>query len=177
MADSRLTYRRDAKPEIYVDNVQKIFPIEPRAAFGFVGDLGLAKELVLGILQSAHKHPRRDEMTPYQLISWFRRFVKSAYYRLAPDPERKIHFMLAVSDSRFANAIERVRVFDILNHLRKKEQSFWLPGIFGKILMEPPEVTGVKLLDMPIGKLVVLKSPDFSPLYFHPLSVHAIGSG
>jgi len=96
---------------------------------------------------------------------------------LQPGP---LAFLVAATIRDRPNVIERSKVVALMERFRLGQlshQRSWLPGILVKILSTPADKKFIRLVDVPLGLLCVLRSPDFLPEYLRSLDFHAIGSG
>jgi hypothetical protein len=174
-ADCRATIKRPNRPHVFVDNVQKIFPVATGTAMGFVGSVQTASAL----LQSLYKKIDGDKCDPVRLSQWIPRLLRYEYRKLkAPQP---VAFLVASALWCRPNIIERQRVVDIM--MRKPApgrssigQQFF-PSSFARILSLPSECRLVSIPGTSKTALYAMRSPDFRPETFQPLQIAAIGSG
>lgn len=176
-ADCRITIQRSGRRSIFVDNVQKIFPLATGTVIGFVGGVWEASELLQGIYHQIGK--RRCD--PVSLSQWIPRFFRFKYRELCrqgkPQP---VAFMVASALFCRPNVIERARVAEVLKKGKEKPNSIgqkFFPAWFVQVLSTPPECQYVRMVDMPLTRIYAMRSPDFRPECLKPLQIAAIGSG
>lgn len=178
-ADSRGTIQRPDYPDVYVDNVQKLFAITLDTAIGFVGDFEAAKVL-LQSLTTIGRH-RRD---PLSLSRWMPRLFRHQFAKLDPHKDgrqRYVAFVVASLIRGRPNVIHRPSVRYVLSHIgegRTSRKSDWVPSILVEILCaEPQKAPFVLLPDYPQNLLYVLESPRFETQLQSTPNIVAIGSG
>jgi hypothetical protein len=180
IADCRVTVMQGSDTR-YVDNVQKLFPLTPTTAIGFVGNIELSALILKGLFREIKRKAQLKKLHPVSLIEWLPRYLRFSYGKLADKNESpQVAFMVASVIRSLPNAIERSKVVQIMERFRLGQLSAgrnWLPEILIKILKMPESTKVVRLLDSPLGLLYSMASPDFTPQHSKPLEFCAIGSG
>ncbi len=178
-ADSRGTIQCLGCPDVYVDNVQKLFTITFDTAIGFVGDFEAAS-ILLQSLKSIGRH-RRD---PISLSRWMPRLFRYQFSKLKPRKDgcpRDVAFVVASLIRGRPNRIHRASVRDVLRHIvegRSAVKRNWVPSILLDILSaEPQEAPYVMLQQYPQNLLYRLQSPRFQLQLQNTPDIIAIGSG
>jgi hypothetical protein len=178
VSDCRATLFRPGRPNLYADNVQKLFPLAPHTAVGFVGDIGTAAHLLPPLLTQARMIDGDQRGQAIALLSWLPRFLRFRYaQRTRASP---FAVMVASVIRSRSNVVERARVIELLDRFRLgklSHQRSWLPDVLVRILQTPPDCKVVTLAHAPAGLLYTLAAPRFAPRFFRPLSATAIGSG
>jgi len=178
-ADSRVTVRRPALPDIAVDECQKIFSVTSGTAIGFVAeDVNLAGRLLRFVFSNL-RHRRRVD--PISLGLWLPRVFRTAYRKLvgsATGPQTA--FMVASVVPGYPNIISRQAVVDLMNRIASGKspiQRNWLPQILVDLVKTPPRYTHIAITGTARGLLYVMQSPHFNVVGYPPLKYVAIGSG
>ena len=179
-ADARATLSFSDGRRLFVDNVQKIFPIDGHSVVGFVGDIEAAGAILESLFQLTVPHAR-PFANPVTFTSWLPRFLRHQDRALRQRGHSfDLEFLVgSVLKSRL-NQIERKRVVELMERFRLGKLSIersWLPGVLVSILKTPPETTVVALEGSPRTAMITLKSPDYLPKWFKALEFTAIGSG
>lgn len=180
VADTRATVQVAGRPDVHIDDVQKLVPLTPHAVLGFVGDIGTAGALFDGIRKLRPRDSRtawRRSRTP-SLIGWLPRYFRHAYAKL-PTARHVVFVLGAVVPDR-PNVIERAKAIALLDRFRTGDLSGernWMPDILPRMLMAPPQVTHIGLGGVPQGVIAVMSAPKFEPRFVHPLEHVAVGSG
>lgn len=178
LADCRATICWPQKPKVYVDNVQKIFPISPYTALGFVGDIIIASKVIESVYKCIPTCKSPYRYHPIKLLEWFPRFFRYKYKAECKNNTSSVVFMVASVIPDRPNIIKRSKVVMLMERFRKNElsrQRNWLPQLLVDILRAPTE--NIILPDFPYGLIYEMKSPDFIPRFINPLEYSAIGSG
>lgn len=177
-ADCRVTIRRSKSPKVYADNVQKLFPIYPGTAIGFVGDLDVASYLLKELLTQVRRRLRKD---PVSLANWMPRLFKSACAIFASRKgPRSIVFMVASVLKDRPNVVDRETVAELVKYIgfgKSPVQRNWMPGILVEILKTPDKYRPIAIPGTSRGILYVMRSPSFEVEHYRPLQFAAIGSG
>jgi hypothetical protein len=176
-----MTVTRAGKPDIHVDNVQKLFPLTRTTAIGFVGDIEVAGLLLKGLLIQLQRKVHEKKADPVSLHSWIPRYLSTTYAKISQKfGARPVDFVVASVLLGRPNVIEREKVRAIMERFRLGQlsaQRNWLPGILVNILSTPPTTEYIALDDVPFGLLYFMKCPTFNPIHLKPLEFGAIGSG
>jgi hypothetical protein len=180
-ADSRGTYPGSSGTAVVADNLQKVVVLAPRCAVGYAGNVLVAGELFRRAAVLLHRWYGTRRLHTTSLLTWLPRFLAHHYSVLrsryaAP----QVYFILAGVIPGRPNIVERARVVAIMERFRLQQLSMqrnWLPGIFVRLLMTPPDATLISVAGQPTGVLCTMTPPAFLPTYFPPLSAIAIGSG
>lgn len=177
-ADCRVTFPRPGLQDIHVDYAQKLFPVAPGTAIGFVGDVRAASRILSELLLQVRRRRHRD---PVSLGSWMPRLFQAVYSGL-PDALQgsDVRFMVASSFPDRLNVVERETVAQIVRRIgwgHSPVQRSWLPSILIQILSVPPEHQRIAIPGTTRGALYTMRAPDFIPQPCRPLHFAAIGSG
>ncbi len=175
-ADCRVTIQRRGSPDVLVDNAQKLFPVAPGTAIGFVGDVRAASQLLCALFAKI-AHRRQD---PVSLSMWMPRLFRHAYARLNVKNSSSIAFMVASALHDRPNIVEREVVGKLLWRIGSRESPVkrnWAPGWLAQILDTPPEFKYVAIPGTSRGALYVMRSPNFNIESCETLQFVAVGSG
>jgi hypothetical protein len=170
-ADTRVTYS-DKRSTFYVDNAQKLFALAPGTAIGYVGSVCAAGHVLQRLATQIDSRRRCD---PSSLMHWLPRFFRHAY-RQVPSGYLNdgLKIMLASSFEGKPNIVDRVRVGEMLY---KAVQNGRPPvGVLAARILLSEGSTQV-LSGSSESRLCVMKSPNFDPVFYPPLTFVAIGSG
>jgi len=177
-ADCRMTIQRPGTGEVYVDNVQKLFPVAPGTAIGFVGDLEISSVLLRLLLTQVRDRRRQD---PVSISTWLPRLFRGAYLSLKERiGERDVAFMVASALRCRLNVVDREAVAEIVRRIGFGESPAkrnWMPGILVEILKTPAEYKHIHIPGTSLSVLYVMRSPNFEVQPYRPLQFAAIGSG
>jgi len=180
-ADSRITFGLPNGRRQYADIAQKLFPIAPGTAIGFVSnDVRLASLMVRGLLEQTHSRKRND---PVSLALWMPRLLRAVrrWSERRTRTQAAYTAFLAASVIRSKpNVIRRADVAALMNRIAFGNpliQRNWIPPILVQILETPPTVEYVVLRGSGQGVLYTMESPDFVPRFYEPLRFTAIGTG
>jgi hypothetical protein len=174
-ADCRVTFRPPNRPEVFVDNCQKIFAIGPNSALGFVGSLEAAAR-ILGSLCDNLDRRRSDGLS---LLQWLPRLCRHEYPKVVPSGAQ-VDFLVASTVPGRLNFVRRQDAWDLLNYIGFGDRRFktnWFDAKLARIVMAPPETERVYLGGTACNLLYLLRSPRFEPQFFRTLQHVAIGSG
>lgn len=177
ISDCRGTLQWPGKKNIYIDNVQKIFPLSPTSAISFVGDINIASKIIHDALNFLEKTISSTRIHPICLLNWFPRYLRYSYRKYKKGNEDVIFMVASIVPDR-PNIIERAKVVALMERFRLGKLSMqrnWLPGLLVNILKAKSDY--VILSDCPCGLIYSLRPPDFNPTFIKPLEFHAIGSG
>ncbi len=181
LSDCRATLSRTGSKDIYVDNVQKIFPILPTTAIGFAGNICSASKIIAELASYLKQKKGLHKLNSIKLLEWLPRYIRYKYGQISNTiPEPEVIFMVASIVSDRPNVIERAKVVEIMERFRLNKLSVnrnWIPSILVEILKTPPSKENVSLSNVPLGLLYVMKPPLFVPEFIKPLEYSAIGSG
>ncbi len=184
LADCRVTVKRLGKQDIYCDNVQKLFPLTPSTALGFVGDLETATPIIRELHRQINlsiRQNKNNRLHPLRILKWLPRYFRSSYSQLAKRKNvSRVDFMAGSVILDRANVIERSKVVEIMERFRLGKlsaQRNWMPNILVQIMKTPGNSKHVILSDIPGNLLYYMQSPDFIPQHLNPLEYAAIGSG
>jgi len=177
-ADSRVTIRRHDASDLHADNVQKLFPLCPGTAIGFVGHLDISSHLLRLLLTEIRKRTRKD---PISLSNWMPRLFRRAYAAFCSSKgTRSIAFMVASVLRDRPNIVERKAVAELVQHIGFEKSPIrrsWMPGILIEILRAPSQYQYVAIPGTSLGLLYVMRSPLFEIESYRSLQFCAIGSG
>jgi hypothetical protein len=180
VADCRATVLRPGQPDIHSDDVQKIFPLAPHTALGFVGDITTAAYVLEPLWYALKLRKNAGRTTAVGVLGWIPRYLRFRYAQLSPKRTGPLGIMVASVIPGRPNRIERAKVVALLERFRLgklSHQRSWLPDILVRILQTPTAYSSIALTDAPTGLLYVMEAPDFIPKFFGPLESAAIGSG
>lgn len=184
LADCRVTVKRQGKRDIYCDTAQKLFPLTPTTALGFVGDLETATPIIRELYRQINlsiRQNKNNRLHPLRILKWLPRYFRSSYSQLAKRKDvRRVDFMVGSVILDRGNIIERFKVVEIMERFRLGKlsaQRNWMPNILVQIMRAPSNSKYVILSDIPGNLLYYMQSPDFIPQYLSPLEYAAIGSG
>ena len=177
-ADCRVTVPRRGAPDVHLDCAQKIFPLTPNAAIGFVGNVRAASMLLQWTFR---RLPTRQRQDPISLMMWLPRFLRYAYQQLPSNlSSESIAFMVASAVPDRCNVIARKAAVDLMNHIgfgKSAIQRSWIPDILVQILGTDPKYKFVAIPGTSMSLLYIMESPSFIPQQVRPLQFAAIGSG
>lgn len=180
-ADCRATIRRRGYPDIYADNVQKLFFVFPHTAIGFVGDIDVASALLVPLLEQSRRRRRAD---PINFSAWAPRLFRREFSAFTSrEGERNVVFMVASVLTDRENIVERQAVVDLVNYIvfgNSPIQRNFIPDILVRILRTLPQDTHNTHIQIPgtsMGMLYIMRSPNFEIERINTLSFAAIGSG
>jgi hypothetical protein len=179
-ADCRVTIQHPDRSDVYVDTAQKLFPLAPGVALGFVGNLEVAAYLLRTLFDQIPRRHRRD---PVSLSLWLPRFFKAAYAKLLPrlrNRNQSITFLVGSVLDGERNVIDR----EIMVHIFRKsmfgETALRMnsySALWVQIFQTPPECRYIELPGTSHSVLYVMRSPNFEIEPYPPLQFVAIGSG
>ena len=168
--------KSDTIPHGYVDHAQKLFPIVPGMAIGFVGNLEVASCLLHSLFSQIGNRQHQD---PLSLSMWVPRLFRLKYAELATRVKHPdIAFMVAYALRCRPNVVERKTVSDIVRRIARGEYAVkrnWMPETLLNILRVPAE--HVPIAGTSLSRLYVMRSPNFNIEVCAPLQFAAIGSG
>ena len=177
-AECRATIQYPNRPDLYSDNVLKVFTIHPNAAIAFVGDINIVSHLLKELLIGFKTRSRKD---PISLSQWLPRLFRHEYQRfISRFGERTVIFMIASVIKGCPNVVERKAVEELVETIgfgHSPIQRNFMPGIFIEIRKVPSKFKWVTIPGACMGILYVLASPTFQIKAYRPLQFAAIGSG
>lgn len=179
-ADSRITFSWPDGRVQYADVAQKLFPVAPGTALGFVSADVRLTSLMLRALLSEVGHRRRTD--PMSLLQWMPRLFRRAaavWQRRYGQLPYTAFLGASVLRGR-PNVVRRGDVVDLVNYFAFSNPPIrrnWLPPILIPILETPPTTTHIRLQGTTMGTLYTMEPPRFEPQYRPALRFTAIGSG
>jgi len=177
-AECRATIQYPNRPDLYSDNVLKVFAIHPNTAIAFVGDINIASHLLKELLIGFKTRSRKD---PISLSQWLPRIFRHEYQRfISRFGERTVIFMIASVIKGCPNVVERKAVEELVETIgfgHSPIQRNFMPGILIEIMKVPSKFKWVTIPGACMGILYVLASPTFQIKAYRPLQFAAIGSG
>jgi hypothetical protein len=176
-ADCRITFPMASSRLYYTDNAQKLFPLTPTTAIGFVGNLNIASSL----LQSLSTYPRKRRLDPISLGMWIQRKFQFEYARLTASNAGtlpKVAFIVGSALRGRPNVVERKAIGELLFHIAQGSvKQSWVPAHLVNLLDAPPEYTHIAISGTSKGLLYIMRSPNFGIESYGSLKFAAIGSG
>jgi hypothetical protein len=176
-ADCRVTIRRAGHRDVFVDNVQKVFPLATGTAIGFVGGAREASKLLLRLFEQI----RVKRCDPVSLSQWIPRLFKYEYGKLLRSGQAHgVAFMVASALFCRPNVIERERVVAIMRSRASSANPIatkFFPAWFGQVLSLPPESKCITFPGTSLTAIYAMRSPDFRVELYRPLEIATIGSG
>lgn len=177
-ADCRMTIERRGAADVYVDNVQKLFPVADGTALGFVGHMKCAGDLLQMLFSQLGARRHQD---PISLSTWMPRFFRMAYGKVsARMGQQSVAFMVASAIRGRPNSVERESVAEIVRRIgwgKSPVKRNWMPGLLVEILKVPVEYQYVRIPGTSLSILYVMRAPYFEIEAYRPLQFAAIGSG
>jgi len=171
-ADCRITFKEGAR-ETHRDTVQKLIILNSQSAIGFVGDLNVARNLLVKMVQQGERRTRVD---PVSLGGWLPRLFRRLYANL--HTTRRVSFVVGSVIPGRPNFVERESVLNILRRNafgNPRARRSTMPAIFYGALQTQAKYVAIE--GSPTGLLYVMDSPHFLPRFYKPLEYAAVGSG
>jgi hypothetical protein len=176
-ADCRVTLERSGRPDIHIDNAQKLFSLTESTSLAYVGDVMAASHLFRALGRQIGRH-RTD---PVSLSLWLPRLFRCEFRRYSSRiASRGIAFMVAQVLKGRPNRVRREDVVKLFKHMRSEGNPFnrnWGPGWIMQVLSAPSDHEFVWFSGTSRSVLYSIRSPDFSVEPHDTLQFAAIGSG
>jgi hypothetical protein len=154
-ADCRATIRYRNQPDIYSDNVLKVFAIHPNTAIAFVGDIDIAAHLIGKLLVALKNRDRKDPIT---LSHWLPRLFRHEYQKFVSQfGERTVIFMIASVIKGRPNVVERDAVEELVKYISFGHSPIkrnFVPGILIDIIKLPSKFKWVTIPGTCMGVLI-----------------------
>ncbi len=171
-ADCRVTCTQPDGSKIQSDTAAKITRLGPASAIGYSGDI----RTVSWLYGHLYKQLPQRKLDPISIRKWMPRFLRDLYNRLAQRYQvGPVSFLTASSIQGRPTQIPKSLVWASLERSSDLGLNNWLILQLLNDIKSPGEYFEVPNSSM--GILYEMKSPDFNPHDYPPLSFTAIGSG